>query len=357
LDTAERCLAWIDGYGDRDGDGFQEYETRSAVGYENMGWKDAGDSMVYPDGSLVKGPKALCELQGYVFDAWLRMAEIFDALGKQGAAQKLRAKAAALFERFNEVFWDEDSGFYAVALDGDKRKVLTVASNPGHCLWSGIVPAERARKVVERLMKPDMWSGWGIRTLSALNPAFNPYNYQTGSVWPHDNGIIAFGFKRYGFGAEAARIARDISEAGTHFLLNRFPELYTAPPRDETSFPVQYLGANVPQAWAAGSVFSLMQAMLGFMPDAPNDRLYIDPWLPSWLPDITLYDLRVVKHRHDISLWREGENTEFKVLRGDPQVVERSSVIVQSDRLRHGSASASRGGSTSSTPRARKNRN
>jgi glycogen debranching enzyme len=340
LDTAERCLAWIDGYGDRDGDGFQEYQTRSPVGYENMGWKDAGDSIVYPDGSLVKGPKALCELQGYVFDAWLRMAEIFDALGTQGAAQKLRAKAAALFERFNEVFWDEDSGFYAVALDGDKRKVLTVASNPGHCLWSGIVPAERARKVVERLMKPDMWSGWGIRTLSALNPAFNPYNYQTGSVWPHDNGIIAFGFKRYGFGAEAARIARDISEAGAHFLLNRLPELYTAPPRDETSFPVQYLGANVPQAWAAGSVFSLMQAMLGFFPDAPNDRLYIDPWLPSWLPDITLHDLRVGKHRLDISFWRKGENTEFKVLRGDPQVVERSSVIAQSDRLRHGSASA-----------------
>lgn len=340
LDTAEGCLAWIDQYGDLDGDGFQEYQTRSPVGYENMGWKDAGDAIVYPDGSLVKGPKALCELQGYVYDAWLCMAEVFDALGKRSRAKKLRAKAAALFERFNEVFWDEETGFYALALDGDKKKVLTVASNPGHCLWSGIVPPERAAKVVKRLMAPDMWSGWGIRTLSALNPAFNPYNYQTGSVWPHDNGIIALGFKRYGFSAEAARIARDISEAGTHFLLNRLPELYTAPQRDGATFPIQYLGANVPQAWAAGSVFALMRAILGFVPDVPNGKLYIDPLLPAWLPDLTLYGIHAGKHRLDIKFWREGEETEFKVIRGDPNVVERHSMTVLSDRLRQGTANA-----------------
>ena len=145
LQTAEGCLSWIDKYGDRDGDGFQEYQTRSPVGYENMGWKDSGDAVMYPDGSLVKGPKALCELQGYVYNAWVRMAEVFDALGKPDRAQELRAKAAALFERFNEAFWDEELGFYAYALDGDKKKVLTVASNAGHCLWSGIVPP-RARQ-------------------------------------------------------------------------------------------------------------------------------------------------------------------------------------------------------------------
>jgi glycogen debranching enzyme len=340
LDTAESCLAWIDTYGDRDGDGFQEYQTRSPAGYENMGWKDSGDCIVYPDGSLVRGPKALCELQGYVYDAWLRIAEVFDALGNHRRATELRTKAARLFERFNEAFWDEELGFYALTLDGDKRKVLTVASNPGHCLWSGIVPPERARKVVERLMAPDMWSGWGIRTLSALNPAFNPYNYQTGSVWPHDNGIIALGFKRYGFGAEAARIARDISEAGTHFLLNRLPELYTAPERGGAAFPVQYLGANVPQAWAAGSVFSLMQAILGFMPDAPNGKLYIDPLLPAWLPDLSVSGLRVGKHQLDISFWREGEDTKFEVLGGDPEIVERSSAVAQSERLKQGSQSA-----------------
>ena len=255
LDTAERCLSWIDKYGDRDGDGFQEYQTRSSVGYENMGWKDSGDSVVYPDGSLVKGPKALCELQGYVYSAWVRMAEVFDALGKPDRAQALPAKAATLFDHFNEAFWDEELGFYAYALDGEKKRALSISSNAGHYLWCGIVPPERAGKVVERLMAPDLWTGWGIRTLSADHPAYNPYNYQTGSVWPHDNAIIALGFKFYGFSMEAARIAHDISVAASHFLLNQLPELYTAFARDETTFPVQYIGANVPQAWAAGSAF------------------------------------------------------------------------------------------------------
>jgi glycogen debranching enzyme len=329
LKTAEQCLSWIDNYGDRDGDGFQEYQTRSSSGYENMGWKDSGDSVVYPDGSLVRGPKALCELQGYVYDAWLRMAEIFEELGESGRAEELRKKAAALFERFNEAFWDEELGFYAFALDGGKKKVLTVASNAGHCLWSGIVPPERAETVVKRLMAPDMWSGWGIRTLSSLHPAFNPYNYQTGSVWPHDNAIIALGFKRYGFGAEAARIARDISDAGSHFLSNQLPELYTTIERDEDSFPVQYLGANVPQAWAAGSVFALMQAILGFVPDAPRGKLYIDPLLPKWLPDLTVLDLHVGRHRFDIRFWRDGDQTQFEVLEGDANAVERRSFGAQ----------------------------
>jgi glycogen debranching enzyme len=323
LETAEGCLSWIDNYGDRDGDGFQEYQTRSPAGYENMGWKDSGDSIVYPDGSLVKGPKALCELQGYVYDAWLRMSEVFDALGKPDRAQELREKAAALFRRFNEAFWDEELGCYVLALDGEKKKVRTIASNVGHCLWSGIATKERAAKVVSRLMAPDMWSGWGIRTLSAEHPAFNPYNYQTGSVWPHDNAIIAMGFKRYGFAAEVGRIARDISEAGSHFMLNQLPELYTTIERDEASFPVQYLGANVPQAWAAGSVFALLQAILGFLPDAPRGKLYVDPVLPPWLPDLTVLDLHVGQHRFDIRFWRDGDETQFEVLRGDPQAVGR----------------------------------
>jgi glycogen debranching enzyme len=325
LETAEGCLSWIDRYGDRDGDGFQEYQTRSSAGYENMAWKDSGDSVVYADGSLVKGPKALCELQGYVYDAWLRMAEIFQALDQPDRARELRAKAARLFKQFNEAFWDEGLGSYAFALDGDKKKVLTIASNVGHCLWSGIVPPERAARVVKRLMAPDMWSGWGIRTLSSENPAFNPYNYQTGSVWPHDNAIIALGFKRYGFGVEAARIARDISEAASHFLSNQLPELYTTIERDEKSFPVQYLGANVPQAWAAGSVFALLQAILGFVPDAPRGKLYVDPSLPAWLPDLTVLDLRVGGHRFDIRFWRDGPKTQFEVLQGDPTAIERSS--------------------------------
>jgi glycogen debranching enzyme len=333
LETAEGCLTWIDKYGDRDGDGFQEYQTRSPVGYENMAWKDSGDSVMYPDGSLVKGPKALCELQGYVYSAWVRMAEVFDALGKPDRARELRAKAAALFARFNEAFWDEDLGFYAYALDGDKKKVLTVASNAGHCLWCGIVPPERAKRVVDRLMAPDMWTGWGIRTLSADHRAFNPYNYQTGSVWPHDNAIIAMGFKLYGFGAEAARVAHDVSVAATHFLLNQLPELYTASERNESNFPVQYIGANVPQAWAAGSVFMLTQALLGFLPDAPRNKLYVDPLLPAWLPDLTVRDLRIGAHKLDIRFWRQDGQTAFEVIKGDPGLVERCDVASKRAQL------------------------
>ena len=333
LPTAEGCLAWIDKYGDRDGDGFQEYQTRSSAGYENMGWKDSGDAVMYPDGSLVKGPKALCELQGYVYNAWVRMAEAFDALGKPDRAKDLRAKAAALFERFNEAFWDEELGFYVYALDGNKNKVLTVASNAGHCLWCGIVPRARAKRVVDRLMAPDMWTGWGIRTLSADHRAFNPYNYQTGSVWPHDNAIIAMGFKYYGFGAEAARVAHDVSVAASHFLLNQLPELYTAAERTESNFPVQYIGANVPQAWAAGSVFMLTQALLGFQPDAPRNKLYVDPALPCWLPDLTVRDLRIGKHRLDIRFWTEGDATAFEVIKGDPKLVERCDIASKAAQL------------------------
>ena len=321
LKTAEGCLEWIDNYGDRDGDGFQEYATRSSAGYENQSWKDSGDAIVYPDGSLVKGPKALCELQGYVYDAWTRMAEVFDALGKADRAQDLRAKAAALFRHFNDVFWDEASGFYAYALDGEKKKVLTVASNPGHCLWSGIVPTDRAGRVVRRLMAPDMWSGWGIRTLSADHPAYNPYSYHNGSVWPHDNGIIAMGFRRYGFVEEAARIARDVSGAASYFMLHQVPELYSGVQRNPTNFPVQYLGANVPQAWAAGSVFAFLQTILGFQPDAPHDRLYIDPVLPEWLPGLTVMDLQVGKQNFDVRFWREGEETRWEVLKGDRSAI------------------------------------
>ena len=171
-------------------------------------------------------------------------------------------------------------------------------------------------------MAPDMWTGWGIRTLSSDHPAFNPYNYQNGSVWPHDNAIIALGFKYYGFAAEAAQIAHDISKAASHFLLNQLPELYTAFQRDDSNFPLQYIGANVPQAWAAGSAFLLTQALLGFLPDAPHNKLYVDPALPAWLPDLTIRDLRIGQHQLDIRFWRDGEKTQFEVLEGEASVVQ-----------------------------------
>ena len=316
MPVAERCLQWIDEWGDRDGDGFQEYQTRSPKGYENMAWKDSGDSVMHADGRPVVGPKALCELQGYVFDAWMRMAEIYQALGDGSRATALRAKAATLCQRFNESFWNEAEGFYAYGLDGDKRPILSVASNPGHLLWSGIVPPERAARVVARLMQPDMWSGWGIRTLSADHPSYNPYSYQNGSVWPHDNGLIAQGFKRYGFAKEANAVAQDVMGAASFFMQNQLPELYAGVQREPDGFPVQYLGANVPQAWAAGSVFSLVQAMLGFEPDAPNHRLLIDPSLPDWLPELRLRDLRVGDNVFDIRFARDGAATRGARWRG-----------------------------------------
>jgi glycogen debranching enzyme len=276
---------------------------------------------------LVKGPKALCELQGYVFDAWTRIAEIYDFLDKPERAEALREKAHSLFERFNEVFWDEDTGYYAYCLDGDKQRVLTVTSNPGHCLWSRIVPKERAGRVVSRLLQPDMWSGWGIRTLSARNPAYNALSYQNGSVWPHDNGMIAIGFKQYGFAEEAARIARAVTDAGSYFALYRMPELYAGIEREDTNFPVQYPDANVPQAWAAGSIFSLLQALIGFDADASGGKLYVDPVLPDWLPDLRLTDLRLGKRVFDLRFWREGDQTRFEVLKGDPAVVEQRNLV------------------------------
>ena len=321
LTRAENCLEWIDKYGDRDGDGFQEYETRSPVGYENQGWKDSGDAVVNEDGSQVKGPKALCELQGYVYDAWLRMAEIYEFLGKADKANALRSKANVLIHKFNDVFWNEETGFYAYALDGDKKKVMSVASNVGLCLWSGIVPPERAERVVRRLLASDMCSGWGIRTLSADNPAYNPYSYQNGSVWPHDNGFIALGFRRYGFSTETGRIVREVSGAGSYFSQHQMPELYSGIECTETNFPVQYLGANVPQAWAAGSAFVFLQAILGLQADAPRRKLYVDPALPDWLPDIEIMDMRVGEQTFDLRFWREGDVTHWEVLKGDPKSV------------------------------------
>jgi len=318
--VAKKCLEWIDRSGDMDGDGLQEYQTRSPHGYENMGWKDASDSVVYPDGTPVRGPKALCELQGYAYDAWLRMAEAFEYFGQLEAANRLRKKAAELRQRFEELFWCDGSQFYAYALDGDKKQVQTIASNPGHLLWSGIVDRERAARVMARLMEPDMWSGWGIRTLSSDNPAYNPFSYQNGSIWPHDNGIIALGFRKYGFAKEAGMIARDISEAASYFLFYRLPELYAGTKREPGAFPVQYLGANVPQAWDAGSVFHLLRAILGLNADAHKRTLYVDPILPHWLPDLTLHNLRVGATRVTVRFWTENSKTRYEVLSAEGEL-------------------------------------
>ncbi len=294
LPNIEAALRWIDEHGDLDGDGFQEYRTRSSHGYYNQGWKDAGDAIPHEHGRIAPLPLALCELQGYVYDAKLRAADIFRLLGRDEDAERVRSEAIRLYERFNDAFWWEAEGTYYLGLDGEKRPIRSVASNPGHCLASGIVPPERAERVVRRLLADDMWSGWGIRTLSSDHRAYNPFSYHTGTVWPHDNAMAAGGFRRYGFAAEAGQVARGIFDAAERFVANRLPELFAGLPRQPGSFPVQYLEANVPQAWAAASVFRLVAILCGIHASAGPDgpRLYVDPALPDWLPSLTLHGLR-----------------------------------------------------------------
>lgn len=312
LDAARRAIVWIDEWGDLDDDGFVEYRTRSNRGLDNQGWKDSGDAVVDADGAQVRAPIALCEVQGYAYDAKMRMAEIEELVGEAARADRLRKEAAVLMERFNETFWMEDEGTYAFALGPDKEQVRSIVSNPGHCLWSGIVPEERAPRVARRLFEEDMWSGWGIRTLSASNPAYNPLSYQRGTVWPHDNAIIAAGFARYGFRKEANRVARALFDAASAFLGARLPELFAGFARTEPGFPLRYVGANIPQAWSAGAVFMLLQAILGLAPDATAGQLIVDPFLPGWLPRVELERLRVGDARVRLAIEGSGEQCEVQ---------------------------------------------
>jgi glycogen debranching enzyme len=319
----ERSLAWIDKFGDFDRDGFVEYQTRSPVGLRNQGWKDSGDSIVYPDGTQVEPPIALCEVQGYVYDAWKRAAEIYEVWGEPEPAKVLRQKADALYQRFNDRFWMEDAGFYCLGLDSRKEQIQSIASNPGQLLWSGIVPQERAARMVQRLFQPDLWCGWGIRTLSSLNCAYNPISYQLGSVWPHDNAIVAMGLKRYGYPTEAAQIAEGIFAAASYFEAGRMPELFGGTERQPNGFPVPYPDANIPQAWAAGSILLLVRTLLGLEANAPQRQLTVCPVLPAWLPDVELTNLRVGDSTVALRFWREEDQTRWKVtnLKGDLNIV------------------------------------
>ena len=321
LKHAEAAIAWIDKYGDRDRDGFQEYQTRSKHGFYNQGWKDAGDAIVEADGTLAPLPIGTCELQGYVFDAKTRMAEIYEVLGRDKDARRLRREAQRLYDRVNEAFWWEEQGTYYLGLNGRKEGIRSVASNAGHLLQSGIVPQERAGRVVKRLLEDDMWSGWGIRTLSADHPAYNPFSYQTGSVWPHDNAAIAGGFRRYGYPDEAAKVARAIFDAAERLVQTRLPELYSGMPRVAASFPVPYLGANVPQAWASGAVFRLVAVLCGIHAtfEADGPKLYVNPALPDWLPEVSISNLRVGDgaveiHCHDGSVEVLSNTSGYRVI-------------------------------------------
>ena len=316
----ERALAWIGTDGDADGDGLQEYATRAREGgYYNQGWKDSGEAIVNADGSLAALPIALCELQGYVVAAkraWA--ATIEDAYRDRDGAARLRDQADRLAALIEERFWWEAEGTYYLGLDGAKRPIESVTSNPGHLLWSGAVVAERAARVAARLLADDMWSGWGIRTLATGHVAYNPFSYQRGSVWPHDNALAAAGFRRYGLDDEAATVARAVLDAGERFQNRRLPELYAGLARDPGGFPVQYLGANVPQAWAAGAVVHLLTTLLGLDADASRDRLVVRPALPAWLERVRLRNLTVGDAVVDLEIRRDdgAHHVDAEVRRG-----------------------------------------
>ncbi len=304
--NVERALEWIDRFGDSDGDGLQEYATRSSRGYYNQGWKDAEDAVLDAKGIKAPLPIALCEHQGYVVAAKRAWAEVLEsALSDDGAARRLRSEADRLAELIEERFWWESEGTYYLGLDGHKRPIETVASNPAHLLWSAAIEPERARQVAQRMLQPDMFSGWGIRTLASTHKAYNPFAYHLGTVWPHDNAIAAAGFRRYGLDDEAVAVADGIFDAAQAFSGCRLPELFAGLARDEGGFPVPYLGANVPQAWAAGAVVHLITTLLGLSVDASQGKVTLDPVLPRRLEELRLENLRVDDASVDLRVTRE----------------------------------------------------
>jgi glycogen debranching enzyme len=297
--SALAALSWLDRYGDRDGDGYVEYMTASSQGLGNQCWKDSWDGIQFADGSIPYLPLATAEIQGYVYDAKLRMAELARRLhGDEALAGRLEGEAAALRERFDADFWTEArGGYYVVALDRDKQQVDSLTSNMGHLLWSGIVPAGRAEVIARHLLSNRIWSGWGVRTMSRQDTGYNPIGYHTGTVWPHDNAIIALGLVRYGLREEANRIAVAQLEAAS-FSGFRLPEAFAGYERWISPFPVPYPTACSPQAWATGAPFSLVQALLGL--EAHEGSLRIDPMVPERLGRIAIRRLHALGTTWDV---------------------------------------------------------
>ncbi|MFL6099751.1 MAG: glycogen debranching N-terminal domain-containing protein [Actinomycetales bacterium] len=285
LPHADRALDWIDRYGDRDGDGFVEYQRATDRGLRNQGWKDSWDGVTFADGRVAEPPIALCEVQGYAYQAFQARADLAGDFGDEETAQYWSQRADVLRAAFNEQFWLPDKGYYALALDRDKKPVDSCASNMGHCLWTGIVDGDKAAAVVEHLMSPAMFTGWGVRTLSAEMGAYDPVSYHNGSVWPHDNALIVAGLVRYGFVKEAQQLAESLLDAAQQFPGGRLPELFCGLARDEFAQPVAYPTSCSPQAWAAATPIQLIRSLLRFEPRLPRRSLRVAPVLPpSFIP-------------------------------------------------------------------------
>ncbi len=320
----ELALSWIKNYGDRDGDGFVEYSRGSSTGLTNQGWKDSSDAIFHADGSPAPPPIALCEVQGYVYDALRNGAALASALDEPMRAETLSREASELQKRFERSFWSDELSMYVLALDGHKRQCRVRSSNAGHCLFSGIAGEEAARKTAEVLMSPQFFSDWGIRTLATTEAFFNPMSYHNGSVWPHDNGLIACGFARYGYKNFATNVVRGLLNASLFVDLHRLPELFCGFPRRTGEGPTLYPVACMPQAWASASIFLCLQSILGLSVDGVAEKIYFDhPTLPEFLQKVTIKGLATGGSSADIVLQRHRNDVGVNVTsrRGSVEVV------------------------------------
>ena len=320
----ERALEWIDTYGDCDGDGFVEYSRHSKDGLVQQGWKDSNDSVFHADGALAEGPIALCEVQGYVFAAKRGAAHLASVLGQRAQASALESQAATLGKRFDDAFWCDQISTYAMALDGQKRRCAIRTSNPGHCLYSGIASTDHAYRVAHSLLSKDLFSGWGIRTVGSGEARYNPLSYHNGSVWPHDNALIAAGLARYGFKDMAGEVLSGLLAVSTFVDLHRLPELFCGLERRTREGPTLYPVACAPQAWAAAAVFLLLQSCLGLSLDAEKRQIRLDgPYLPETVPEIWIRDLRVGDACVDLFLERRANLVRLQILdkRGEVEVI------------------------------------
>ena len=320
--NAEAALAWIDHYGDRDGDGFVEYHRQTKEGLANQGWKDSFDSIFHHDGRLAEGPIALCEVQAYVYGAKRHAALLAGALGLPQRAAALAAQAEAMRLRFEAQFWCEDLSTYALALDGAKQPCRVISSNAGQVLFTGITSTERAQRVAATLLSPASFGGWGIRTIGSSESKYNPMSYHNGSVWPHDNGLIAMGFARYGLQKSAAQVFGALFDAAAYMDLRRLPELFCGFARRERNAPTQYPVACSPQAWASATPLCLLQASLGLeLLDKTGEVKFYRPMLPDFLDHVRLRNLRLSTGSVDLSLHRQDNNIAVTVTRRDGDVV------------------------------------
>jgi glycogen debranching enzyme len=310
------ALKWVDQYGDSDHDGFVEYAERASGGVRNQGWKDSSDSLLYPDGRPAELPVALVEVQGYIYQAKVGLGRIFERLGQSAIAERLAREAAELRRRFELSFWLDTEQFYAQGLDRNKTPIPSITSNPAHCLWAGIIDPERAEILRDRLMAPDMFSGWGIRTLSSDSPHYNPMSYHNGTIWPHDNSIAAAGLRRYRHAAAAGQVIEGIMEAGVRMPDYRLPELFCGFRRDTqyNSGPAEYLVSCNPQAWGAGAAFHLMQTALGIVPDTTARRLYLNPVPFGQAHSVEIRGMRVGNGKLSFKVAYNGGRPDVEVL-------------------------------------------